>query len=127
VHLRLRLYKRIAAAADRERLSDLEAELVDRFGPLPPPAQTLLRVAALKLRAAPLGIARLEVGPAGGLLRFAEQHKVDPARVIRLVQRDPRRYRLDGSHGLRFAAPTAGEDARLAVAQGLLDELGAAT
>ncbi len=126
VHLRLRLYKRIAAAPDAERLADLEAELVDRFGPLPPPAQTLLRVAGLKLRAAPLGIARLDVGPAGGLLRFAEQHKVDPARVIRLVQRDPKRYRLDGSHGLRFAAPAEGEEARLALARSLLDELGAA-
>jgi transcription-repair coupling factor (superfamily II helicase) len=126
VHLRLRLYKRIAAAPDGERLADLEAELVDRFGPLPPAAQTLLRVAGLKLRAAPLGIARLEVGPVGGLLRFAEEHKVDPARVIRLVQRDPKRYRLDGSHGLRFAAPAEGEEARLALARGLLDELGAA-
>jgi transcription-repair coupling factor (superfamily II helicase) len=125
VPLRLRLYKRIAAA-DRERLSDLEAELIDRFGPLPPAAQTLLRVASLKLRAVPLGIARLEVGPAGGLVRFAEQHQVDPARVIRLVQRDPKRYRLDGSHGLRFSAPTEGEEARLAVARSLLDELGAA-
>ena len=126
VHLRLRLYKRIAAAADAERLADLEAELVDRFGPLPPPAQTLLRVAGLKLRAAPLGIARLEIGPAGGLLRFGEQHKVDPARVIRLVQRDPKRYRLDGSHGLRFGGTAEGEEARLAVARTLLDELGAA-
>ncbi len=126
VHLRLRLYKRIAAAADRERLADLEAELVDRFGPLPPAAQTLLRVAALKLRAAPLGIARLEVGPAGGLVRFAEQHQVDPARVIQLVQRDPRRYRLDGSHGLRLTMPVEGESERLEVARGLLADLGAA-
>ena len=51
VHVRLSLYKRIAAAADDAELDDLTAELHDRFGPLPPPAHNLLRIAKLKLAA----------------------------------------------------------------------------
>jgi len=38
VHMRLGLYKRIAAAADAIALDELQAELVDRFGELPAPA-----------------------------------------------------------------------------------------
>jgi len=120
VHLRLRLYKRIASVADAEALSDLRAEMVDRFGPLPPPAESLFRVAALKLRAAPLGITRLEVGPAAGLVQFAEDHKVDPARVISLVQGQPDRYRLEGSHRLRFRKESEDEPARFRTAERLV-------
>jgi len=123
VHLRLRLYKRMSGAADEEMLTGLQAELIDRFGPLPPAAQTLFRVAALKLGATPLGIARLEVGPNGGLVQFGEDHRVDPARVIALVQTDPRRFRLDGSHRVRCTVEAETEPERLLVARELIRAL----
>jgi len=122
VHLRLKLYRRIAGAADRGVLDDLQVELVDRFGPLPPPARTLFAASALKLRAQALGIARLDVGPASGLVQFAAESRVDPARLIKLVQRD-RRYRLDGGQKLRFAITAAEEVRRLEVAGAVLDAL----
>jgi len=43
------LYKRIAAAESDEALDELTAEIYDRFGPLPQAAQSLLRIAKLKL------------------------------------------------------------------------------
>ena len=55
VHVRLALYKRIAAAADEAALDELNAEIIDRFGPLPPSAQHLLRIARLKLVGARAG------------------------------------------------------------------------
>ena len=122
---RLRLYKRIAGATDAEALDDLQVEMVDRFGPLPGPTRTLFRIAALRLRATPLGIRRLEAGPLRGLVEFGADHAVDPAQVIRLVQREPQRYRLDGSHRLRFNIKADDEATRLRTAQDLLDELGA--
>jgi transcription-repair coupling factor (superfamily II helicase) len=36
VHARLILYKRIANAAHADELDDLQAEVIDRFGALPP-------------------------------------------------------------------------------------------
>ena len=67
VHVRLSLYKRIAAADDDAALDELNAEIIDRFGALPPSTQHLLRIARLKLRARALGIRRLDIGPAGRL------------------------------------------------------------
>ena len=125
VHLRLRLYKRIASAPDATALADLQAEMIDRFGILPAPAQTLFRVAGLKLRAAPWGIQRLEVAAAGGLVQFAEDHRIDPARVLTLVQMQPQRYRLDGSHRIRFSIESAEESQRIRTAETLLAALGA--
>ena len=120
VHLRLRLYKRIASVDGAEGLDDLRTEMVDRFGPLPPPAESLFRIAALKLRAAPLGITRLEVGPAAGLVQFADDHKVDPAKVIALVQGQPDRYRLEGSHRLRLRKESEDEAERFRTAERLV-------
>ncbi len=125
VHLRLQLYKRMSGATDRERLDDLEAELIDRFGPLPPQAKSLLIVHRLRQRAQALGIRRLELGAAAGLVEFRPDHRVDPDRVVRLVQRKDGRYRLDGPNRLRIRLTAADGAARIAAAGNLLDALGA--
>jgi transcription-repair coupling factor (superfamily II helicase) len=124
VNLRLQLYKRLAAAADGERLDDLEAEMIDRFGPLPPPTKTLLLVHRLRQRAALLGVRRFELGAAAGIVEFRADNRVDPGRVVRLVQRPGGRYRLDGPTRLRLRIATANAAERIAAADAVLDDLG---
>src|SRR5205823_5857328 len=103
VHVRLSLYKRIAAAESEAALDDLAAEIQDRFGPLPPAAQSLLRIARLKLAARALGVRRLDLGPQGGTVLFEEQSRIDPATVVHMIQSGSREYRLDGPLRLRVA------------------------
>jgi transcription-repair coupling factor (superfamily II helicase) len=124
VHLRLQIYKRMSAAQDTEHLDDLEAELVDRFGPLPPPARTLLVVHRLRQRAAALGIRRLEHGANAGVVEFEPAHRVDAERVVRLVQRPGGGYRLDGPTRLRLRIAAADAAARVDLAGRVLEELG---
>jgi transcription-repair coupling factor (superfamily II helicase) len=123
IHLRLMLYKRIASAATPAALDDLQAEMIDRFGPLPPPARNLYRVAALKIRVRELGIRKLDAGPLGGYLLFDEANTVDPQAVIRLVQRNPRNYRLDGPLKLRFTWRADSESERFRLVENLIDAL----
>src|SRR5260370_40549670 len=52
---RLRMYKRIAGVETERQLTDVEAELRDRYGEPPVPVQQLLRYAALRLQAGPGG------------------------------------------------------------------------
>jgi transcription-repair coupling factor (superfamily II helicase) len=102
VHLRLVLYKRIAGAVSREELDELKVEMIDRFGALPPYAQSLFRATQIKLRAAELGIRKIDAGATGGYLAFDENNKVDAKRVLKLIQGRPKDYRLDGPLKLRF-------------------------
>jgi transcription-repair coupling factor (superfamily II helicase) len=122
VPARLALYKRLAAAPDNATIDGLTEELVDRFGPLPPPATNLLRVARLKLTARAIGIRRLDLGPQGGYALFEEQNQVDPRAVIRLVQHPDRDYRLEGALKLRISFETD-ESERFGFAEKFLGEL----
>ena len=123
VHMRLILYKRIANAANSEALRELQVEMIDRFGLLPPPTRTLFRVAELKLKAQPLGIRKIEAGPSGGRIVFAEQTSVEPGTILQLVQQQPDTYRLTGEHRLRFQLELVKEEDRIAGVSALLDRL----
>ncbi len=61
---RLPLYVRLARAADSAALDSLEEELIDRFGALPPEAETLLAMLRIGMLARHAGIARIDAGPA---------------------------------------------------------------
>jgi len=123
VPVRLALYKRLAAAPDNAAIDGLTEEIVDRFGPLPPPATALLRVARLKLAARALGIRRLDLGPEGGYALFEEQNQVDPRAVIRLVQHPDRDYRLEGALKLRISRETEEGAERFEFAEKFLADL----
>jgi transcription-repair coupling factor (superfamily II helicase) len=126
VHVRLSLYKRIAAADSDVTLDELNAEIHDRFGPLPAAAQNLLRITKLKLAARTLGVRRLDLGPQGGTVTVEERSRIDPATVVRLIQKHPREYRLEGSLKLRVMRQLPGETQRFDFAGELLKRLGEA-
>jgi transcription-repair coupling factor (superfamily II helicase) len=123
VHLRLVLYKRIAGTPSREELDELKVEMIDRFGPLPPFAQSLFRATYLKLRAGSLGIRKINAGASNGYFTFEEQNKIDPQRVLKLIQGKPKEYRLDGPLKLRFAHIARTEDALFTRVEQLVDQL----
>jgi len=123
VHLRLVLYKRIASTQSRAELDDLKVEMIDRFGPMPPYALTLLRVMGLKLRATQLGIRKIDAGAASGYLVFDAENPIDPKRVLKLIQGRPKEYRLEGALKLRFSHDAKTEDKLFQRIEQVLDQL----
>ena len=123
VHARLVLYKRIAGARRLDDLHALQIEMIDRFGLLPPPAKTLFAIAELKLIAAPLGVRKIEAGPAGGRVLFKPQPDIDPLQIILLIQQQPKTYKLDGPDKLRFIQPFADAAAKIEFIAALLAKL----
>jgi len=123
VHVRLGLYNRIAAAASAEALDELSAEIYDRFGPLPAVAHSLLKLAKLKLAARASGVRRLDLGPQGGSVMFEERNRIDAATVVRMIQKAPREYRLEGPLKLRISRALPTEEARFEFAAELLKGL----
>jgi transcription-repair coupling factor (superfamily II helicase) len=124
VHVRLSLYKRIAAADSNEAVDELNAEMYDRFGPLPPAAQSLLKIAKLKLMARKIGVRRLDIGPQGGSVIFEEKNSIDSGTVVRMVQKGARDYRLEGPLKMRLTRQLPTEEQRFVFADALLKLLG---
>jgi transcription-repair coupling factor (superfamily II helicase) len=104
VQMRLVHYKRIASVADEEQLRNLQVELIDRFGLLPEATGNLFRQTRLRLRAALLGIHKIEAFPGGATIEFAAATRVDPALIVGLIQDTPAVYSLDSRQRLRVKA-----------------------
>ncbi len=123
VHTRLVMYKRIANAASEEELRELQVEMIDRFGLLPDATKNLFRVTELKLKAQPLGIKKIEAGPQGGRLIFSAEPDIDPVKIINLIQKEHKTYRLDGQEKLRFIMPLEDAEKRIEAVAEVLDKL----
>ena len=97
---RLELYKRISAIRDAAGVKDVKAELTDRFGPPPSPADRLLTLAALKAALRRWGVHEVTLPPGTGgrppRLRVAPVQLSD-AQLVRLERLHPdHRYQSDG-------------------------------
>ncbi len=85
--LRLEMYKTIAEVRSDADLDEVRAELQDRYGPLPDPVETLLAVAAFRLRAKAAGLR--EVIVQGSNVRFSPVH-LPESRQLKLARLHPK-------------------------------------
>jgi len=84
-HQRLRAYKRIADVSSPEQGEKVLAELNDRYGPAPDAVKNLLEFSLLKSFAQKVGVQNVDRRSGGLNLKFHEQSKVDPTRLMNLV------------------------------------------
>ena len=64
-HQRLSIYKRVSQLRREDEVEPLRAELRDRYGPLPPEVEGLLRYAELRVRAEALAVVQVDATAAG--------------------------------------------------------------
>lgn len=121
VHLRLQCYKRIATAKTSAELDEIQVEMIDRFGLLPDPTKTLFVLALLKQKAEGLGIRKIEANNKGGKIEFSEKPLIDPMKMIQLIQRESRYFRLDGPARLRFSLDAHERHERVRIVDEILD------
>jgi transcription-repair coupling factor (superfamily II helicase) len=76
--LRLEAYRRLAAALDDADVADVEAEWIDRYGPVPAPAGVLLAVARVRAHCRRIGITDLSVAKGPGFGGPAFTVKMQP-------------------------------------------------
>ena len=87
--VRLGLYRRIGALANQAEIDAFAAELVDRFGKMPPEAEFLLNTVALKLLCRAAGVEKHRCRREGAsCCRFHDNKFAKPDRLIAWIQKN---------------------------------------
>ena len=84
---RLRMYKRISSAVDRDQLDSLRQEMTDRYGRYPDTVENLFRYAELRLDAYAMQIYSVERKNSKVFFKFVDQSRVSAPRLLELVRR----------------------------------------
>ena len=123
IHNRLILYKRIGNTRTAADIRELQVEMIDRFGLLPDYAKNLFKVTEMRQRLEQLGIARLDAGANGGKIQFATHTRIEPIKIVEMVQNHPDVFRLQSATELRFNVDMFSAEDRLSVVSNILDQL----
>ena len=91
--LRLEAYRRLAAVEREAEVDDIRTEWLDRYGPLPPPAQKLLEAAQLRAECVRTGVREVTVVKATSGTGFGPSRHV--ARLSPLVLKASKQVRLE--------------------------------
>ncbi len=123
INLRLVLYRRIAAAANEVELAELQAEMIDRFGTMPPPSANLFKNAEIRFRCFALNVRKVEVTSRNGNLYFGENPRIDVDYLVSLVRKKPTHYRFGNDNRLIFDTHSLVVQDRARVVHELLDRI----
>ncbi|WP_374524147.1 transcription-repair coupling factor [Sphingopyxis sp.] len=111
--LRMALYRRLNEAEDRAALDGFAAEMIDRFGPLPPETANLIQLMEIKANAKAAGIAKLDVGTKGALVSFHGDQFANVPGLIAYVERLKGRARIRPDNRLSISGDWGSAGARL--------------
>ncbi len=120
--LRLEAYRRLATVVSRAEVDDIRAEWLDRYGPLPDAASSLLRIGYLRAEAARTGVREVTVvraglgsgalgGGSGGTARIAPL-ALKTSQRIRLQRRWPRAIYKEDIGQIVVPVPRGGDPAQ---------------
>ena len=120
---RLEFYRRLAQAVDEDAIRAVEAELADRYGPLPDEGRLLLEVMIDKTLVRRTGARGYELGALRLVLRLGADARLDPAKVMRLVETKGSRWKLSPDMRLSYAFTEAERPQHLEAARVRLREV----
>jgi transcription-repair coupling factor (superfamily II helicase) len=83
--LRMGLYRRLSGLEDDTAIEGFAAEMIDRFGPLPPEVEQLMGIVAIKNLCRRAHIEKVEAGPKGIVVAFRENSFANPNGLVRYV------------------------------------------
>lgn len=122
VHERLVIYKRLANCKHEDELDQMQEELIDRFGLLPPQGEALMTCHRLRIAAKAMDILKIDASDHAIQMQFNPKADLDPMKLVALLQRD-KRCRMNGPDKLRITVQYPDVQQRSLFIQQLMKDL----
>ncbi|MBP1850085.1 transcription-repair coupling factor [Rhizobium halophytocola] len=100
LHLRLALYRRLGEVTELSDIDGFGAEMIDRFGPLPPEVQSLLKVVYIKALCRKANVEKLEAGPKGVVVQFRNKEFPNPAALVGYIGKQGTMAKIRPDHSV---------------------------
>jgi transcription-repair coupling factor (superfamily II helicase) len=123
VNQRLLLYKRLAGIRGVPDLDVLRDELLDRYGPIPPLVDTLLRLMALRRWLKDLHVSQARRRGDGVLIEFAPSTPVQVQKLLEFIRGSKGRLRLVSESALLVRPDATDHDGVIAELTAVLQKL----
>ncbi len=122
---KLTLYKRIASAMTVEEVDEMNAEIADRFGPIPAPVKRLIDIMRIRAQAADLGVKRIAAAKTAIAVEFESARFLNRASRTALSQHfGPRiQYAFQGDPCITYTPDADTPDRMLIATKNLLKAL----
>ncbi|MDR2731168.1 MAG: transcription-repair coupling factor [Treponema sp.] len=92
---KMEVYKMIAGIQNKDELERVYAELIDRFGPLPDEAASLLALAEIRIICRQLAVISLKERSGTVRIEFGKVARISVDRLLRLIRESSGKIRLD--------------------------------
>ncbi len=121
--VRLTLYKRLAALETEAEIESVGAEMIDRFGSLPPEVNDLLQIMVIKALCRRANIEKLDAGPKGVIIAFRDNSFGNPAALVRYISQQGPEAKVRQDMKIVFIRDFTKKAQRLAGTRKILMEL----
>lgn len=115
----MEMYKRIASVTGDGDRADVTDELIDRYGELPPEAETLLDISLLRALCNSLGVSAVTRGAEGLILRLEDRYVPDPACFLQAISETDGRLVLSARGASRLVLKAPGLQEKELLQEGL--------
>ena len=83
--LRLSLYRRLSTLESDDEIETFAAEMIDRFGHMPPEVQQLMKLVSIKALCRKAHIEKVDAGPKGVIIAFRDNSFANPQGLVRYI------------------------------------------
>lgn len=115
-------YKKIAAISNPEDLTDVQDELIDRYGEPPKPVLNLLKIALLKGLANQYGITQIEQKNQVLGIEVLKNAAIDPNKIPAFLNKDAKRRRFSIVEGGKFSIELGDKEEIIEILERFLED-----
>ena len=121
--IRLSLYRRLGTLTDRAEIDAFAAELIDRFGPVPPEVENLLDVVGIKALCRIANVEKVDAGPKGAVVSLRNNTFPNPVGLMDYIVKQVGTLKLRPDQKLVFVRPWDTPSARVKGLQAVLRQM----